>query len=232
MKYDLPSSRPSATLRHIHSGGPANETLVTPPPPLDRLTALAAALVALTLLPTLATADVVPAHNNYKPTIVMDRTGPNVLTGCGEHGRVATLRIRVPPPQKDGNAWNGTNALQIQATTDAPGSFERRTSIVGERWLPWEAEWDIVNLAEGEHTVEVRTRTGQNIGYGGGGEMSLKLVKHPNSLNNPQVRKHRVFSPAIRILAAGGKGCQTRADNPTCRGFWDWTGGMPTCLLE
>ncbi len=36
----------------------------------------------------------------------------------------------------------------------------------------------------------------------------------------------------IRILAAGGKGCQTRAQNQACTGFWDWTGGMPTCLLE
>ncbi len=210
------------------------------PPPLDRLTALATALVALILMPTLASADVVPAHNNYKPTISLTSVGANVLTGCGEQGRVAKLLLRIPPPQKDGNAWNGMNALQIQATGQ-PGSFERRTSIVGGGWLPWGATWDIVSLSEGEYTIEVRTRTGQNIGYGDGAEMSLKLMKHPNALNNPQVRKHEVYSPAMRIQAAGGKGCQTRAQNPTCRGFWHWPGfdqttgqmiGPPTCLLE
>ncbi len=52
-----------------------------PPPPLGRLTALAAGLALL--LPALATADVVRAHNNYKPTVVLDNPGPNVLTGCG-----------------------------------------------------------------------------------------------------------------------------------------------------
>ncbi len=207
------------------------------PPPLAKLATLAAAMTFFLLPASTATADVVRAHNNYKPTIALTRSGPNVLTGCGEQGRVATLRLRIPPSQNDGNAWDGSFALQIQATGSF-GKFERRASILGQNWLPWIANWPITQLMEGEHTIEVRTRTGQNIGYGDGAEMFLKLVKHPSS---PQSSKYEVFSPAIRILAAGGKGCQTRAQNPTCRGFWYWPGfdqttgqmiGPPECLLK
>ncbi len=127
--------------------------------------------MALTLLPTLAIAEVVPAHNNYKPTIVLDNPGPNVLTGCGEHGRVATLRLRVPPPQKDGNAWTGDSALYIQATGNH-GLFEfrnREGSIT--RWGNFYSNGraSLGQGLRGQHTIEVRVRTDQNIGYGGGG---------------------------------------------------------------
>ncbi len=189
-------------------------------------------LVALTLLPTLATAEVVYANPNYKPIIVLDNPGRNVLTGCGEHGKVATLRLRIPPKQEDGNAWNGNNALYIQATGDDYGHFEFRNRTGAQTgWMNFfsngRATFD-QNL-KGQHTMEVRVKTGQNIGYGGGPEMLLTLQK---TLGSPQFDKYKVYSPAIRIMAAGGKGCQTRTQNPTCRGFWDWTGGVPTCLLE
>ncbi len=189
-------------------------------------------LAALTLLPTLATAEVVPAHNNYKPTIVLDNPGPNVLTGCGEHGRVATLRLRIPPKQDDGNAWGGQNSLSIEVTGNreffefrhGEGAFERWTKNFIGGGVPFDS-----NMKEGQHTIEFRVKTGENIGYGGGGEIFLTLKKSEGTVYSD---KYKVYSPVIRIMAAGGQGCQTRAQNPTCKGFWDWTGGMPTCLLE
>ncbi len=152
-----------------------------PPPPLRGLTFLAAWLALL--LPALATAEVVPAHNNYKPTIALDNPGPNVLTGCGEHGRVATLRLRIPPKQDDGNAWNGEHYLQIH-TVGNHGLFQFRTPTgVAKRWRNFTGDGiaGVDGNLIGEHTIEVRVRTGQNIGYGGGGEMSLTLRKTPVS---------------------------------------------------
>ena len=190
--------------------------------------------MALTLLPTLATAEVVPAHNNYKPTIVLDNPGPNVLTGCGEHGRVAPLRLRIPPKQTDGNAWSGENYLVIQAMGQH-GYFEFRNktgastgwkNFLGNGLAP------LTENLKGQHTIEVRVRTGQNIGYGGDLNINLTLEKSTPYLGRPQSSKYRVYSPAIQIRAAGGRGCQTRAQNPTCRGFWDWSKGVPTCLLS
>ncbi len=189
--------------------------------------------MALTLLPTLATAEVVYANPNYKPIIVLDNPGPNVLTECGEQGRVATLRLRVPPPQTDGNAWNGSYFLYIQATGRHQIFQFRDMSASNKSWQDFfsNGRAAIEQYLAGQHTIEVRVKTGQNIGYGGGtgDEMSLTLEKNAGFWANNQ---YKVYNPAIRILAAGGKGCQTRAQNPTCTGFWDWTGGMPTCLLE
>ncbi len=205
--------------------------LMTLPPPLDRLTVLATVLVALTLLPTLATAEVVRAHNNYKPVIVLDNPGRNVLTGCGDQGRVATLRLRIPPKQDDGNAWTGFSALYMQATGDHR-FFEfrnRRGAITGWTNFYSNGRASLGTGLIGQHTIEVRQRTGQNIGYGGGGEMYLTLNKTADSR---EFDKYKVYNPAIRILAGGGKGCQTLTQNPTCRGFWSWAGGVPTCLLS
>ncbi len=187
--------------------------------------------MALTLLPTLATAEAVYADPNYKPIIVLDNPGRNVLTGCGEQGRVATLRLRFPPKQDDGNAWTGENHLFIQAAGDHR-YFEfrnRKGSQTGWKNFFGNGRAAVDSNLEGEHTIEVRVRTGQNIGYGGGAEVFLTLKKTANSR---QFDKYKVYNPAIRILAAGGKGCQTRAQNPTCTGFWNWSGGVPTCLLE
>ncbi len=198
-------------------------------------------LVALTLLPTLATAEVVRAHNNYKPVIVLVNTGPNVLTGCGEHGRVATLRLRIPPSQSDGNAWSGTHILLIQANNNYE-KFEVRipTATANDSYL---SDWNSFNPENGrvalpktiirkghQHTIEIRAKSGQNITFGDGYEMYLTLEK--DSLNYRDKDKHEIYSPAMRLIALGGKGCQTLEQNPTCRGFWDWSGGSPTCLLE
>ncbi len=190
--------------------------------------------MVLTLLPTLATAEVVPAHNNYKPTIVLDNPGRNVLTGCGEQGRVAPLRLRIPPKQTDGNAWSGENYLVIQATGNHERFEFRNKTGASTRWKNFIGK-GLAPLTEnltGQHTIEVRVKAGQNIGYGGGGEMFLTLEKSTPYLGRLQSSKYRVYSPVIQLRAAGGKGCQTRAQNPTCRGFWSWPRGVPTCLLE
>ena len=163
---------------------------------------------------------------------MLDRTGPNVLTGCGGHGRVATLRLRIPPKQDDGNAWNGESALYIQATGDHRLFEFRNRTGAQTGWMDFfnngKATFD-QNLPDGQHTIEVRVKTGQNISYGKGGEIFLALEKTEDFKYND---KYRVYSPAIQLRAAGGRGCQTRTQNPTCRGFWDWSGGIPTCLLE
>ncbi len=203
--------------------------LIPPPPPLGRLTALAAGLALL--LPALATAEVVPAHNNYKPVIVLDNPGRNVLTGCGGHGRVATLRLHVPPPQTDGNAWDGSYSLHIQATGSHQLFQFRDMNASNTNWRDFFSNGRLVFEQQhaGQYTIEVRVKTGQNIGYGGEGEIYLSLRKNDSFWAN---NKYKVYSPAIQLRAAGGKGCQTRTQNPTCRGFWDWSGGIPTCLLE
>ena len=188
--------------------------------------------MALTLLPTAdVVAEVVPAHNNYKPIIVLENPGRNVLTGCGEHGKVATLRLRVPPPQTDGNKWDGSYSLHIQATGNY-GHFEfRDRNAPNKNWRDFFDNGRAVfeQYYAGQYTIEVRVKTGRNISYGGGGEMFLTLKKNDGFWANP---KYKIYNPGIRILAVGGKGCQTRAQNQTCRGFWSWDGGLPTCLLD
>ncbi len=162
---------------------------------------------------------------------MLDNPGRNVLTGCGEHGKVATLRLRIPPKQEDGNAWDGANFVFIQAT-GARGYFEFRNRKGSHRtWTPFTSEGKAFfgNNTEGYHTMEVRVRSGQNISLSDGIEMFLTLKKTADS---PQSDKYRVYNPVIQIRAFGGRGCQTRVNKPTCRGFWDWTGGMPRCLLE
>ncbi len=93
------------------------------------------------------------------------------------------------------------------------------------------------NLA-GQHTIEVRVKAGKNIGLNAKHEMHLTLEK--SGSDYPHKDKHEIYSPAMRLIAFGGKGCQTRAQNPSCTGFWDWPGfdteigqliGPPTCLL-
>ncbi len=185
------------------------------------------------LLPMTAIAEVVYANPNYKPIIVLENPGPNVLTGCGEQGRVATLRLRIPPKQDSGNAWNGEHYLHIQATgAHELFEFRERTGAV-TRWRSFVGNGTaaVEGNVTGEHTIEVRVRTGQNIGYNGGGKMSLTLRKNPQQRQSPQFDKYKVYNPAIQLHAVGGRGCQTRAQNPDCSGFWDWTGGVPTCLL-
>ena len=196
-------------------------------------------ILSCLMLAATAQAEVVPAHNNYKPTIVLDNPGPNVLTGCGEQGRVATLRQRIPPAQTDGNAWDRRHAVRIRATGQLQ-YFEVKPDS-SEPWVAWPSS-GLLNLQadrpSGQHTLKVRARAGQNIVRGSAHAIFLTLEKIPGTAN---LDKYNVLSPAIRLTAFGGKGCQTRAQNPTCRGHWQWAGfdpvvrqliGPPTCPLE
>ncbi len=99
--------------------------------------------------------------------VVANRTGANVLTGCGGQGRVATLRLRVPPPQTDGNAWDGSHWLRIVATGEHQ-HFQLR--LPEGTWVNWPSSGtvDDAGLAPGQHLIAVRVRTDKDIGYGGG----------------------------------------------------------------
>ena len=85
-----------------------------------------------------------------------------------------------------------------------------------------------------EIIIPIRVRTGLNIPCGAHGQPDMTLGLELRGENSG---RFRACVPPMRIVTAGGKGCQTRVQNPSCAGFWQWPGfdpliGPATCTLE